>query len=300
MDMTFKEGNYNIKAVSKKLGIRPGTLRAWERRYHVVAPLRNDSGHRLYSEEQVLKLQTIIEKINEGFTVKQAVESLELKGTSEWPYQETNHYIGQTARELTDALISFDEDKAQTILNQAYSMYSLDRVTIDLFLQVEKRLKEMDNLSMLDLHTQFMFQILGAKVKNVSLSLPFSASMPKALLLTYNGDAYSILLRVFSFYLKRKGVQVICLDGGIYEQDVELVLKSINPNLLILSATDPLFFDQAVEQAKKAVLEHGSINHAGIIGDAFNHLSDGNKKLYADFYIGKSRADWELWLEHLN
>ncbi|MED4127106.1 MerR family transcriptional regulator [Shouchella miscanthi] len=298
--MTFKEGNYNIKAVSKKLGIRPGTLRAWERRYHVVAPFRNESGHRLYSEEQVLKLQTLIERVNEGFTIKQAVESLERKGTYEENASEGHHYIAQIAREIADALLCFDEERAQAVLNQAYSMYSIDRVTIDLFMQVEKQLEEMDKQpSMTNIHKQYMFQILGAKVKNVMLSIPKNNLMPKALLFSYQGDSYSILLRVFSFYLKRKGMDVICLDAGIPLEDVELVMEQIQPELMIISSMDRVHFEQAANHVRY-VAEKSFIKKSGIIGDAFNGLTDDQKKHHADLFVGKSRADWELWLEHMN
>ena len=48
--MPALNGKYNIKAVSNILGIQPSTLRAWERRYHIIAPKRNHAGHRLYTE----------------------------------------------------------------------------------------------------------------------------------------------------------------------------------------------------------------------------------------------------------
>src|SRR4051794_11736833 len=74
---TMQEGKYNIKAVSKMLGIQSGTLRAWERRYQVVAPVRNESGHRLYTEHHVKTLKWLLSKTEQGFTISQAVSLLE-------------------------------------------------------------------------------------------------------------------------------------------------------------------------------------------------------------------------------
>lgn len=65
--MATEEGKYNIKAVSKMLGIQPGTLRAWERRYQIVAPKRNESGHRLYTEEHIKVLKWLIRKVDQVF-----------------------------------------------------------------------------------------------------------------------------------------------------------------------------------------------------------------------------------------
>ena len=48
---------YNIKAVSRLLGLLPVTLRAWERRYGLPNPIRGDQGYRLYSEHDLCTLR---------------------------------------------------------------------------------------------------------------------------------------------------------------------------------------------------------------------------------------------------
>ena len=44
--------SYRIKRVAHLTGINPATLRAWERRYGLVAPDRTGSGYRLYTDER--------------------------------------------------------------------------------------------------------------------------------------------------------------------------------------------------------------------------------------------------------
>ena len=46
--MINTEQNYRIGLTTQITGIRPETLRAWERRYEVVKPIRTDAGDRLY------------------------------------------------------------------------------------------------------------------------------------------------------------------------------------------------------------------------------------------------------------
>ena len=75
--MADQEGKYNIKAASQMLGIQPGTLRAWERRYQMIAPVRNESGHRLYTEEHIKILKWLLKKVNQGFTISQAIALLD-------------------------------------------------------------------------------------------------------------------------------------------------------------------------------------------------------------------------------
>ena len=62
-------GLYNIQAASKLSGVGIHTLRAWERRYGVVAPNRSDSGRRLYSDSDVEKLRLLNDLCNAGNSI---------------------------------------------------------------------------------------------------------------------------------------------------------------------------------------------------------------------------------------
>lgn len=57
---------YRIGAVSRLAGVPADTLRVWERRYGVVAPVRMDSGSRLYSAEDVARLTLIKRLVDHG------------------------------------------------------------------------------------------------------------------------------------------------------------------------------------------------------------------------------------------
>lgn len=59
---------YPIRAVSRLTGIAIDTLRAWERRYGAVAPVRDERG-RLYSESDVARLRLIGQAVAMGHGV---------------------------------------------------------------------------------------------------------------------------------------------------------------------------------------------------------------------------------------
>jgi DNA-binding transcriptional MerR regulator len=52
----MSERTYRIHEVTELTGLAPARLRAWERRYAVVRPIRLSNGYRAYSEEQVALL----------------------------------------------------------------------------------------------------------------------------------------------------------------------------------------------------------------------------------------------------
>ena len=60
---------YPIKAVSKLTGLSLHVIRAWERRYSVVTPLRTDTNRRLYSANDVEKLMLLKEASKRGYSI---------------------------------------------------------------------------------------------------------------------------------------------------------------------------------------------------------------------------------------
>lgn len=57
--LAITAGTYKIGAVARLTGLSLDTLRAWERRYQVVIPVRTASGNRLYTREDVERLRLI-------------------------------------------------------------------------------------------------------------------------------------------------------------------------------------------------------------------------------------------------
>ncbi len=64
---------YNLKAVVQETGIKPDTLRAWERRYGLPEPQRTASGHRLYTDRDVATLKWLVARQDDGLTISRAV-----------------------------------------------------------------------------------------------------------------------------------------------------------------------------------------------------------------------------------
>ena len=63
---------YTIKRAAELTGISVATLRAWERRYGVVAPKRSDGGYRLYGPEDVRALAIMNSLVSEGWSAREA------------------------------------------------------------------------------------------------------------------------------------------------------------------------------------------------------------------------------------
>jgi MerR family transcriptional regulator, light-induced transcriptional regulator len=65
---------YTVKQVSQLTGISTDLLRAWERRYSVVAPRRTASRYRLYGDDDVARLRRMAELVAQGAPASLAAE----------------------------------------------------------------------------------------------------------------------------------------------------------------------------------------------------------------------------------
>ena len=71
---------FTIKRAAEITGVSEATLRAWERRYGVIAPLRTESGYRLYDEDALACIRQMQALIEAGWSPKQASERLAATG----------------------------------------------------------------------------------------------------------------------------------------------------------------------------------------------------------------------------
>jgi MerR family transcriptional regulator, light-induced transcriptional regulator len=65
------ERHYPIKAVSKLTGLTAHAIRAWEKRYSAVTPIRNSKNRRLYTEEDIERLRLLKIATDSGHSIGQ-------------------------------------------------------------------------------------------------------------------------------------------------------------------------------------------------------------------------------------
>ncbi len=57
---------FPIGEVASQTGVNPVTLRAWERRYGLIKPLRTAKGHRMYTLEHIDKIHKVLDWLERG------------------------------------------------------------------------------------------------------------------------------------------------------------------------------------------------------------------------------------------
>ncbi|HDR7610330.1 TPA: MerR family transcriptional regulator [Bacillus mycoides] len=288
--MPTLNGTYNIKAVSNILGIQPSTLRAWERRYHIIAPKRNRAGHRLYTEEHIHILKWLMNKVSEGMMIGQAVQLLEGNRLQNNIQKEK---ITDTEVVLVDdilqALLKFDEITTSALLNEVFSIYSTEKVVTSIILQVANKLLSLKNnneiaMSQFKYVVSFLQTRLGMIYHNASVY----SSVNKVFVLENN------ILKgfIFATYLRLKGYQAMYMGTSLDEEGILLAIEQLQPKYLFISFDDERELEEAVEfidllQEKNENLSGGFIGRKGI-GDQLN---------LQNILIGNTKEEWDGWLK---
>lgn len=69
--VNFGDKTFDIQKASEVCGVSAHTIRAWEKRYQAVQPLRSDTGKRIYNESEVDRLRTLSLLVNLGTSIGQ-------------------------------------------------------------------------------------------------------------------------------------------------------------------------------------------------------------------------------------
>jgi DNA-binding transcriptional MerR regulator len=127
---------YSISETARLCGINPVTLRAWQRRYGLLKPRRSEGGHRLFDEDDLQTIRTIIEWVNRGVPVGQVKALL-----SEDQPVTNNSFAQQTQQMILAALQTQNSAKVRQIIAQTGRDYPAELLVNDILRPLRNTLK---------------------------------------------------------------------------------------------------------------------------------------------------------------
>ena len=122
---------YTIKEAAARTGLTVPVLRAWERRYGVVAPARTVGGYRVYDEAALGRLRAMRRLIDDGWSPSAAAAAI-IAGT-EPPAGVPTDVTGDgrpspLVDELVGAAAALDSPRIEAVLDEMFAGRSYERV----------------------------------------------------------------------------------------------------------------------------------------------------------------------------
>ncbi|QCU89915.1 MerR family transcriptional regulator [Thiomicrorhabdus sediminis] len=129
--MSHDKALYPIREIARLTGVSPITLRAWERRYDLIEPVRTDSGHRLYNQAHIDYINEAVELTKQGVAiskVKAILAEREQQRLSTLDRDE-NSFVD----ELINASRACNDSKIKELLFQLYAEFWHEQIQQVLF-----------------------------------------------------------------------------------------------------------------------------------------------------------------------
>lgn len=245
---------YNIKVVLNKTGIAADTLRAWERRYGLPIPQRTAGGHRLYSERDIETIKWLLAKQEEGLSISRAVDlwneqiasgsdplagfaSTSLLSPLAVPPPAPDSTLATLRKEWVGACTDFDEIAAEQILNQAFSLFPIEAVCMDL---IQKGMAEIGSLwyeNKLSVQQEHFASGLAMRRLDALLSAAPAPTRKEAVLVGCPADEWHTFTPLLiSLLLRRRGYRVIYLGANVPADRFTETAKDAKVHLVLLVA----------------------------------------------------------------
>lgn len=242
---------YTIKTVSTQTGIRPVTLRAWERRHEVLSPHRSDNRYRLYSDRDVAILRWLKNRVDSGVSISNAVSELRSMTAKEmYPEavptaptrQATTRSVPpmQYSARLTAALLKHDEQGAAVVLQEAHSIFDLMTVFMEVISPTLVEIGEAWYTGRIRVTTEhFASAFLRGKLLSLLQAYPSRRNAAYILIGCAPTEQHELGSLMLAVLLRSHGYRVEFLGPDIPLEDLVDYASYEHPGMIVLSATTP-------------------------------------------------------------
>jgi DNA-binding transcriptional MerR regulator len=230
-----------IRDVVRLTGINPVTLRAWERRYGLIQPVRTEGGHRLYSHRDIDVIREAMRWTERGVAVSKVGEIIARNSTApEQPAGEgtaLEHEWQDWQRLLRQAVQQFDEARLEQLYGQIFSTYPLATVFESILLPLWQQLRLETGFGQ---RSQWLFldNFLCARVSQ-RLQIGRAPGRAPVLLAPLGEQAHALELLVAGLLLGGEAGGVGVLPREQPFDELPLVCQAVQPRALALFVAAP-------------------------------------------------------------
>ena len=239
-----QDSSLRIGELSRRAGVSPELLRAWERRYGLLNPTRSPGGLRLYSLEDLERVRLMSRHLAEGLAAREAA-ALASRATlpgapPESDRASTPAFDPGTARaKLAEGMDAFDEPAAQAVIDELLAATTIDALLSEVivpYLHDVGERWERGELSVAQEH--FASHVIRGRLLGLARGWG-RGDGPRALLACPSGERHDLGLIVFGLALRARAWRVDFLGSDTPTESIAAAVGTLQPDLTVLSATTP-------------------------------------------------------------
>ncbi len=216
-------------------GVNARTLRAWERRYALLRPLRTPKGHRLYSHQDVERIRRVLALVERGIRIGRVRELLDAespdgsRANGPWPA-----YLDRMAA----AIARFDEPELDRIYDEALSIHPIDQITRQLIMPLLVHLgTRWQDIPGAIAEEHFFAMHLRSKLGARMQHRMRYATGPRVLAACAPGEQHELGLLLFALEAQAAGLRTVLLGADTPIPDVAIAVRRAGCNAIVISSS---------------------------------------------------------------
>ncbi len=299
MSTMSDEPLYNLKAVVQRTGLKPDTLRGWERRYGLPCPVRSGGRQRLYTQRDIEVLHWLMARQREGLSISRAVDlwrQMEAGGRDTLPAPPPASSIAEPRpgggmldrlrQEWLAACLAYDGRRAEQIAAEAFALYSPETVCLELLQRALAEVGDLWQQGTASVQQEHLASELAIRQVEALLMAAPPATRPGQILAACPPQEYHTFgLLLLTLLLRRRGWTVVYLGANVPVEQMEAAVAAVRPDLVILAA---LRLPSAATLLETARALEGRVS-IGYGGGVFNALPAIRARIPGHF-LGESLA----------
>lgn len=230
---------YSIKAVARATGLTVETLRAWERRYGVVNPVRDAAGRRVYRPEDVLRLRRLREGTERGHPISRLapLSDERLATLLDAQTDERGQGVGQAFVErILEAASEFRAAECEQAVTLAVAMLPPQRLVSDvlqpLLLEVGNRWHRGEFAISQE---RLVSKIVGRHVRLMLYAYDRSPRRETVVFATLPGERHELGLLMSAMLCASRGFKVHYLGADLPAEEIARFATEVGASIVGLS-----------------------------------------------------------------
>ena len=226
-----------IGQLASRVGVSATLLRAWERRYGLLQPVRTDRGYRLYSAEDEARVRSMLALITDGVAPQQAARRVMSDTAPAAVARADDASPAHDLALLAAALERFDDVAANAVFDELLARYTvrtvLSAVVVPYLVGLGDRWAR-GEATIAQEH--FASNVLRGRL--LGLARGWDAGVgPRALLACPSGERHDLGLICFGIALRGHGWRITYLGADTPQTTLVETAAQLAPDIIVLAAT---------------------------------------------------------------